>query len=101
MVRGADKSMPRPRYRSRSLRRVYVRTPGGEVKIHYEKRKPSAAKCTICGKPLNGVPRLRPVELRKLPKSLRRPERMYGGVICGSCLRTLLKETIRGSVTIA
>ncbi len=93
--------MPRPRYRSRSLRRMYVRIPGGDVKIHYEKRKPNVAKCAICGKPLNGVPRLRPAELRKLPKSLRRPERMYGGVICASCLRSLLKEAIRGSVTIA
>lgn len=87
--------MPRPRYRSRSLRRVFVRTPGGETRIHYEKRKPGPAKCAICGNPLNGVPRLRPVELRKLPKTAKRPERMYGGVLCPSCLTKLLKKTIR------
>ncbi len=49
--------MPRPMYRSRSLRRVYVRLPGGETTIHYERRKPRQAVCAICGKPLNGVPR--------------------------------------------
>jgi len=93
--------MPRPRYRSRSLRRVYVRTPGGRTVIHYEKRKPLPAKCAVCGAELHGVPRLRPVELRKLPKSLRRPERMYGGVICPRCLKTLLKQAIRGSTGFA
>ncbi|ALL01045.1 50S ribosomal protein L34e [Pyrodictium delaneyi] len=87
--------MPRPRYRSRSLRRVFVRTPGGETRIHYEKRRPGPAKCAICGSPLNGVPRLRPVELRKLPKTAKRPERMYGGVLCPKCLTKLLKKTIR------
>ena len=52
--------MPRQRYRSRSLRRVYVRTPGGRTVIHYEKRKSLPAKCAICGAELQGVPRLRP-----------------------------------------
>ncbi len=63
--------------------------------IHYEKRKPGPARCAICGRPLNGVPRLRPVELRKLPKVQRRPERPYGGVICPSCLTRLLKREAR------
>ncbi|HIQ23544.1 MAG TPA: 50S ribosomal protein L34e [Pyrodictium delaneyi] len=90
--------MPRPRYRSRSLRRVYIRTPGGETRIHYKKRRPGPAMCAVCGQPLNGVPRLRPVELRKLPKTAKRPERMYGGVLCPSCLTKLLKKTIRSQV---
>ncbi len=87
--------MPRPAYRSRSLRRVYRRLPGGQTVIHYEKRRPGPARCAICGRPLNGVPRLRPVELRKLPKVQRRPERMYGGVICPSCLARILKMKVR------
>jgi len=95
---GRVRAMPRPRHRSRSLRRVYVRLPGGDTVIHYEKRRPGPARCAICGRPLNGVPRLRPVELRKLPKTAKRPERMYGGVICPECLAKLLKKTIRGQV---
>lgn len=88
--------MVRPALRSRSLARRYVRLPGGDTVIHYRKRKPAPAKCAICKKPLNGVPRLRPVDLRKLPKSMRRPERPYGGYLCPRCLRELLKKSIRG-----
>ncbi len=90
--------MVRPALRSRSLRRVYRRTPGGRVVIHFEKRKPGPAKCAICGAVLNGVPRLRPVQLRKLPKSLRRPERPYGGYLCPRCLAARLKEAIREQI---
>jgi len=86
--------MVRPAYRSRSRRRVYKRTPGGRTVVHYEKRKPKAARCAICGKPLGGVPRERPVELRKLAKTERRPERPYGGHICPSCLRKLYKYAV-------
>ena len=69
--------MPEGRRKSRSLRRVYVRTPGGKTVIHYRKRKPSKAKCAICKKPLHGVPRERPAELRKLSKTEKRPSRPY------------------------
>ncbi len=93
--------MPRPSQKTRSRRRVYVRLPGGDTVIHYEKRRPGPARCAICGRPLNGVPRLRPVELRKLPKTAKRPERMYGGVICPSCLEKLLKKTIRSQLAAA
>ncbi len=86
--------MVRPAYRSRSRRRVYKRTPGGRTVIHYEKRKPKAARCAICGRPLGGVPRGRPVEIRKLAKTERRPERPYGGYICPDCLRKLYKYAI-------
>jgi len=90
--------MPRPMYRSRSLRRVYVRLPGGETVVHYEKRRPGPARCAICGRPLNGVPRLRASELRRLPKTAKRPERIYGGVICPSCLAKLIKKAVRSQV---
>ncbi|NPA04536.1 MAG: 50S ribosomal protein L34e [Crenarchaeota archaeon] len=90
--------MPRPAYRSRSLRRVKRRTPGGETRTYYEKRRPGPARCALCGKPLNGVPRLRPPKLRNLPLSQKRPERPYGGVLCARCLERLLKKTIRETV---
>jgi len=44
------------------------------------------------------VPRLRPVELRKLPLSQKRPERMFGGVLCIRCLERLLKKSVREQV---
>ncbi len=87
--------MVRPAYRSRSLRRVYRRTPGGRTVLRFEKRRPGPARCARCGRILHGVPRLRPVELRKLPKRARRPERPYGGYLCPSCLSKLIKEAVR------
>lgn len=93
--------MPRPAYRSRSKRRVYVKTPGGRVVIHYESRRPGSATCAFCGKPLSGVPRLNPSGLRKLAKTEKRPQRIYGGVFCVNCLERFLKRTIRSSLASA
>ncbi len=89
--------MVRPALRSRSLRRVKVRTPGGEVVVHYEKRRPGPARCARCGRPLNGVPRVRPNILRNMAKTSKRPERPYGGVLCPRCLAELLRRSIIGS----
>lgn len=89
--------MVRPALRSRSLQRKRIRTSGGRTVIHFEKRRPGSARCAICGRILNGVPRLRPVDLRRLPKTSRRPERPYGGYICPQCLTKLLKDAIRSS----
>ncbi len=62
--------------------------------IHYEPRKPGPARCAICGRPLNGVPRTYNYKLRNMPKTKKRPERPYGGYICPSCLAKLLKKSI-------
>ncbi|MEB3779809.1 MAG: 50S ribosomal protein L34e [Desulfurococcales archaeon] len=86
--------MVRPSLRSRSMRRIHRRSPGGRHIVLYERRKPSIARCARCGKPLNGVPRLRPSELRSLNKTRKRPERPYGGVLCPKCLADLLRESI-------
>ncbi len=87
--------MPRPSRRSRTLRRVKVRTPGGDVTMHYRKRKPASAVCKECGKELHGVPRERPYIMRGLAKTEKRPERIFGGVLCGACTRIELKSRAR------
>jgi len=84
--------MPKPAHRSRTLRRVKVTTPAGENKIHYKKRKPQKAKCGKCGTILKAVPRERPHIMRNLPKSSKRPERPYGGVLCSKCAREEFKR---------
>jgi len=86
--------MVRPKLRSRSLRRKKVRTPGNKLIVRYEDRKPKITKCAICKKPLQGVPRLNPTDLRKLAKTKRRPERPYGGNLCSSCMRDLLRKNL-------
>merc|ERR1712170_159633 len=45
-------------------------------------------KCGDCGRAIIGVPRLRPVEYRRLKKRERRVNRAYGGSRCASCVRT-------------
>jgi large subunit ribosomal protein L34e len=87
--------MPAPRQKSRSLRRVFVKTPGGKTVLHYRKRKPGKAKCGSCGTILKGVPRERPFKMENMAKSKKRPERPFGGVLCSKCMRNLIKEQAR------
>lgn len=91
--------MTSPRFRSRTYRRVFIKVPGNKVNIHYKKRKPSKAQCGNCGISLAGVPRGRPLRIRNLPKTMKRPERPYGGVLCSSCMRNKIKEIIRSKIS--
>lgn len=78
--------MPRPSRRSRTLRRVFSKVTKG-VKLVYKKRKPKKASCSNCGDILKGVPNERPYKMRNMPKSQKRPERMFGGNLCSKCSR--------------
>jgi large subunit ribosomal protein L34e len=79
-------------YRSRTLRRLHVRMPGGKtVKVHTF-RKPSKAICGKCGDVLKGVPNQRPYKMQTMAKTAKRPERPYGGVLCSKCMRLVMKE---------
>ena len=88
--------MPRKQYRSRTFRRVKVKTPGGRNVVHYERRKPKKAHCGKCRAELKGVPRALPYKMRNMAKTKKRPERPYGGVLCSSCMRRLFVEKARG-----
>ena len=88
--------MPRGMFRSRTLRRVFVKTPGGRNVIHYRRRKPSKAVCSACKTQLAGVPRELPYKMANMPKTAKRPERPYGGGLCSACTRKLLQEKVRG-----
>jgi len=83
------------KHKSRSLRRIFKKLPGGKINIHYKKRKPGKARCSDCSKPLIGVPRELPSKMQNLAKTKKRPERPYGGVLCSKCMRKKLKEQIR------
>lgn len=84
------------KHKSRTLRRVKVKVPGGRTALHYRVRKPKQAKCASCKKPLSGVPRAVSSVMRNLPASSRRPERPYGGHYCSRCTREFFKEQARG-----
>ena len=87
--------MPAPRLRSRSLRKVYSKVSGGRTTIHHVRKKPKAARCGNCGSVLKGVPRLMPFAIKNTPKTMKRPERPYGGVLCTTCMRQKILDKIR------
>ena len=75
------------KHKSRTMRRVFTKSPKKGSKLKFKKRKPSKAKCAGCGKLLPGVPRERPYKMKNMPKTAKRPQRPYGGVLCSSCTR--------------
>ena len=87
--------MTEPYKRSRTLRRIKVKVPGGRTTMHYKERKPKAASCAITGEQLHGVPRERPAKLAKLSKSQKRPSRPFGGVLSSRAMRMIFKQKAR------
>ena len=75
--------------------KVKKRLPSGKIKTVTKRKKPKIAKCSICKMPLHGVPREIPSRIKKLSLSEKRPNRPYGGNLCSSCARELLKEKAR------
>jgi len=85
------------KHKSRSMRRVHVRTPSGRHVIHYRKRKPKKIRCSICGGVLHGVLRAGVAITRNTAKTKKVPSRAYGGNFCSRCSRDKIKERIRGN----
>ena len=77
----------------RNKRMIYVKVPGGRTVIHFQRKKPAKARCGDCGTVLAGVANERPYKMRNLPKTMKRPERPYGGNLCSRCMR---KKIIMG-----
>ena len=87
--------MPTGKHKSRTFRRVFRKTPGGDTKIAYRRRKPARVLCAECGQVLHGFKQLRPSQVAHTAKSKRRPERPYGGVLCSRCSREKIKQMMR------
>ena len=89
--------MSRMSRRSRTLRRVHKKMPGGSTRMIYDKRKPKVAKCAQCGIELKGIQRMRPFKAKNAPKSKKKVERAFGGYLCANCLKAKLKQEARAS----
>ena len=82
------------RLKSRSLRRVQVRTSNGTV-THYRQGNRSIAKCAITKKPLRGIPRKTNRQFKNLNKSQKTVSRPFGGYMSHSALKEkILNEMI-------
>ncbi|MBR9691705.1 50S ribosomal protein L34e, partial [Candidatus Woesearchaeota archaeon] len=75
------------KFKSRSKKLKYVKTPGGRTVVHYKNKKISKARCAGCGKQLAGTLRASAAKMKNLPKTKKMPERPYGGNLCSSCMR--------------
>lgn len=84
--------MPEPRFRSRSKRRVQVKTPGAKTVKRYLARKPNVAKCANCREELKGIPRMTSAQAKNSAKSKKTVSRPYGGSLCSKCARAKLKS---------
>ncbi len=82
-------------FKSRTFRRVFKKLPGGTTVTRFLRRKPQVAHCARCGSPLQGIPRKIPTKMKNLSKSMKRPERPYGGVLCSRCQRDTIKFDAR------
>jgi large subunit ribosomal protein L34e len=87
----ARSDVPRPAYRSRSLRRVKTKTPGGRLVTHYEKRDRGVPRCPVTGLPLGGVN----FKAYRFGIPRRAPSRPYGGVLSHRALARALKLAVR------
>jgi large subunit ribosomal protein L34e len=75
------------KHKNRTFRRVLVKL-SDRVTLHYKKRKPKQATCAECSRKLAAVPRHKPYKMQNTAKTMKRPERPYGGVLCSKCLRS-------------
>ena len=82
--------------KSRSLKRVNVKTPSGKNVIHHKKRNRQLPKCAISKKPLRGIPRLTNTKFKNLNLSSKRVSRKYGGYMSS----TALKEKILNEIVL-
>ena len=90
-----SQSMVSGKHKSGSVRKIFVKVPGGETKTKYVRRKPSRAVCPVTGERLQGVPHVRTSKIRNIAISKRRPSRAFGGVLSSKAARRVIIEKAR------
>uniref|UniRef100_A0A7S1M9W6 Large ribosomal subunit protein eL34 n=1 Tax=Alexandrium catenella TaxID=2925 RepID=A0A7S1M9W6_ALECA len=75
------------RYNTQSNKQKIVKTPGGKLVFHHQKKRAKGPHCGDCGGKIIGVPVMRPVEYKRIPRHDRTVNRAYGGVRCARCVR--------------
>lgn len=78
--------MPLPRNRSKSAKRMSVRTPTGRNVLHFKGKRPGRISCRICGAVLGGVN-----NSRRAAKSEKTPTRVFAGQLCAGCTAEVVK----------
>ena len=74
-------------YNTTSHKIRQVKTPGSRLVAHFMKKPAKGPHCRETGKPLGGIPCLRPIGYKRLNKRQRSVDRAYGGVLSHSALK--------------
>ena len=81
--------------KSKSLRKVFVRTPGGKTVVHHKLKTGKQATCPVTGQKLHGTPKARPSRLTKVAKSKAKPSRLFGGMLSSWAARREIIRRVR------
>ena len=82
--------MVAPKYRSRSMKRVAVKTPSGGHTLHFKRKRAKRITFRLCGTQLGGVK-----NSRRVSKSKKIPSRMFAGELCAGCTSELVSLKAR------
>ena len=76
--------------------RVRTRSsPSGRLSVKRKAHRQAKARCALCDKLLGGVPNPSHSKLAKLSKTQKRPQRIFGGTLCYTCLSQVVKDKVR------
>ncbi|MFH0928787.1 MAG: 50S ribosomal protein L34e [Candidatus Aenigmatarchaeota archaeon] len=78
---------------NKSIRKISRKASGGRTVVHTKKKKPEYVLCYKCGAKLNR-PKLNSAEIKKLPKTKRRPQRPFPE-LCSKCMRNKIKSMVK------
>ncbi|MBR9692393.1 hypothetical protein GOV07_00500 [Candidatus Woesearchaeota archaeon] len=87
--------MVQGKFKSGRFRKSKVKVPGGRTVTRYLERKPKQAHCAETGEKLHGIPRMHATDAKNAPKTTKRPERPYGGVLSSKAMRGKMREEAR------
>ncbi len=85
--------MVRRSLRSKSLRKIYVKTTSG-TKIHFKKRPGALPKCGCCKTTLIGIKKRFSYKNKSINKCNKKVNRPYGGNLCSQCMRVEMKRRV-------
>jgi len=84
--------------RTRSVKKVKIRTPGGITTTHYRSGRAAKVRCGLCEKALPAVASGTPTQLKGMSASSKVPNRPYAGVLCSDCVDGLIRYVTRMEV---
>jgi large subunit ribosomal protein L34e len=60
-----------------------------------DKKRTATQKCARCGREVYGTKRFLQGKMKKVSKTEKRPQRIFGGYYCANCMREILREKAR------